>query len=89
MIDEGGLEQAKAAALSLLAERGPGKTICPSEIARAIAPGEKEEDWRAEMDTAHAAACALQDAGKVALTQGGERHTGDGRPKGAYRLKRI
>jgi hypothetical protein len=40
----------RAAALSLLARRAPDATICPSEVARAIAP-----DWRGAMPSVHAA----------------------------------
>ena len=39
-----------AATLSLLARRVPDATICPSEVARAIAP-----DWRGAMPAVHAA----------------------------------
>jgi len=35
--------------LALLARRAPGATICPSEVARAIAP-----DWRGAMPAVHA-----------------------------------
>ncbi|WP_333998603.1 DUF3253 domain-containing protein [Sphingomonas aurantiaca] len=41
---------AKAVTLSLLERRAPGATICPSEVARAIA-----EDWRGAMPAVHAA----------------------------------
>ncbi len=40
--------------LSLLARRSAGATICPSEVARAIAP-----DWRGAMPDVHAAIDAL------------------------------
>ncbi|MBS1843424.1 MAG: DUF3253 domain-containing protein [Actinobacteria bacterium] len=38
---------AEAAILELLAARGHGKTICPSEVARALAA---DEDFRPQME---------------------------------------
>lgn len=57
-----------AAILRLLAERDPGKTICPSEAARAVGG----EEWRDLMDDARAAAGRLRAAGRVEVTQRGE-----------------
>ena len=54
--------------LRLVAARGPGKTICPSEAARVIAGAQ----WREAMPVIHAAAKALAEEGAVALRQGGE-----------------
>jgi hypothetical protein len=56
------------AILDLLAQRRPGATICPSDAARAVEPG----DWRPLMDAARGAAQRLVDAGEVEVTQGGE-----------------
>ena len=58
---------ARAAILALLDERAEGATICPSEVARALA-----EDWRPLMDEVRAAAAGLVTQGKVEVTQGGE-----------------
>ena len=52
----------------LLAARGPEKTICPSEAARAL----DAEAWRAQMDRVRAAAAALADHGEIEATQRGE-----------------
>jgi len=49
------------AIFELLDARAPGKTICPSEVARALAP----DDWRPLMPQVRAVALAL--AGKDAL----------------------
>jgi hypothetical protein len=46
---------AREMALALLASRSPDATVCPSEIARAIAPG---ADWRSAMPVVH---CAIDD----------------------------
>lgn len=70
----------RAATLALLARRAPDATICPSEVARAIAA-----DWRAAMPDVHAAVDALVDAGLVRLSW-------KGRPmaarSGPYRIGR-
>ncbi|MFZ8756362.1 DUF3253 domain-containing protein [Microbacterium sp. HMH0099] len=52
----------------LLAARDAGKTICPSEAARAVGG----EDWRDLMQPARDAARALVDLGEVEVTQRGE-----------------
>jgi hypothetical protein len=63
-------EQARlrAAILKLLEHRGPGKTICPSDAARAVAA----QDFRPLMDTARAAAAELVADGEIEVTQRGE-----------------
>ena len=56
-----------AAILDLLSRRAPGATICPSEAARLVAPG----DWRPLMPEVRAAGAALAREGRIAVTQGG------------------
>ncbi len=73
------------AILALLRERGAGKTICPSEAARRVAPGEKEL-WMPLMEPARAAARRLQAAGKVLILQDG-RPVDPSHAKGPIRLK--
>ncbi len=53
--------------LDMVAARGLGKSICPSEVARRLAPG----DWRPLMPEVRAVAAALQAAGRLRITQGG------------------
>jgi hypothetical protein len=67
----------EAQILDLLEQRARGKTICPSEAARAVAgDGDDEEAgderWRELMEPARAAARRLVEAGDVEMTQGGE-----------------
>ena len=83
------LEQA---ILHLLDERGRGKTICPSEAARAVAAGanpQAHDDatlWQPLMEPARAAARRLVAAGRVLITQGG--HVADpSTAKGPIRLR--
>jgi hypothetical protein len=47
--------------------RGPKKSTCPSEIARALYP----EDWRRHMDKIRKVAVELAKSGKVMITQKG------------------
>lgn len=70
----------EAQILDLLAQRGPGKTICPSEVARALygraGPGASSDDenpagWRALMDPVREAAGRLVASGELVVTQGG------------------
>jgi hypothetical protein len=55
--------------LRLLAERDPGKTICPSEAARALAG---DGDFRPYMEPVREAAAKLADEGRIKVTQKGE-----------------
>ncbi|MEX8057205.1 MULTISPECIES: DUF3253 domain-containing protein [Microbacterium] len=52
----------------LLAARDAGKTICPSEAARAVGG----DDWRDLMQSARDAAHSLVELGEVEVTQKGE-----------------
>lgn len=54
--------------LSLLDQRAPTATICPSDAARAVGTA---EGWRDLMDPAREAAGRLVDEGLVEITQGG------------------
>jgi hypothetical protein len=58
--------------LALLARRPAGATICPSEVARAIAAAAGEADWRGEMPAVHAAVDAMVAEGLVRLSWKGE-----------------
>ncbi|MCS6849352.1 MAG: DUF3253 domain-containing protein [Anaerolineae bacterium] len=67
--------------LQLLRARGSGKTICPSEVARAYVP----DDWRKHMPAVRQAAFDLADAGRIVILQRGK--VIDGRlAKGPIRL---
>jgi hypothetical protein len=74
---------AREAVLALLDERGPGKTICPSEAARRMAkPG---TDWRAQMQDIHEAVDMLHRERRIELSWKGEQLD---RRRGAYRIAR-
>jgi hypothetical protein len=73
----------EAAIAALLARRAPGRTICPSEAARAL----DADGWRARMDAVRAVAFAMADRGELEVTQRGE--VVDGRAaRGPIRLRR-
>jgi hypothetical protein len=59
-------EAIRAAILEAVIRRGPGKSICPSEVARGFGG-----DWRASMPAIRAEAARLQDAGAITVTQQG------------------
>ncbi|NBB84818.1 MAG: DUF3253 domain-containing protein [Bacteroidetes bacterium] len=58
---------AKPAILSILEERGPEKTMCPSEATRLL-PG----SWAAHKQDVWSAVYALYDAGRVQVEQEGD-----------------
>ncbi len=79
-------QQLEDGILQLLHERGAGKTICPSEAARAVAGNAEREAWEPLMELARAAARRLVARGQLVITQGG--HVVDASTaKGAIRLR--
>ena len=70
--------------LTMATERGADKTICPSEVARALF----DTHWRKHMDDVRQAAIALQQQGKVSITQKGEPVDVD-HIKGPIRIKIV
>ena len=88
----------EAAILDLLGQRGAGKTICPSEAARAVAAAnaaesesESEatrESWEPLMEPARAAARRLVAEGRIVITQGG-RVIDPSTAKGPIRLRSL
>jgi hypothetical protein len=73
-LSEPRLEAVGAAILELLAERGPERTICPSEAARRLAGA---KDWRCLMPSVRAAAAILAAEGRIVVTQRGRRVESD------------
>lgn len=54
--------------LSLVAQRGTGRTICPSEVARAVKP----DDWRPLMPAVRRVAGLLVAEQRITVTQRGK-----------------
>lgn len=69
--------------LDLLARRDAGKTICPSDAARALWPADA---WRAHMDDVRETAYAMADRGALEVTQRGAVVDGR-RARGPIRLR--
>lgn len=69
------------AILSLIAERGEAKTICPTDAARAVSP----EHWRKLLKDVRAEAVRLAEAGEISIYRKGKPvdHTDF---RGVYRL---
>lgn len=65
-----------------LDRRGPGKSICPSEAARALS-----QDWRPLMPEVRLVAQEMADRGALAVTQKGRPVRADA-AKGPIRLAR-
>ena len=62
------IERASAVIVSLLANRATDATLCPSEVARALAAENESDVWRAMMPVVHAAVDALLHHGAVKLS---------------------
>jgi hypothetical protein len=75
--------RAREAILELLEQRDPGKTICPSDAARALGG---DDGFRSLMDLVRDAAGDLVEAGQIEVTQHGEPVDLD-RAKGPIRLR--
>ncbi|MEM9879897.1 MAG: DUF3253 domain-containing protein [Pseudomonadota bacterium] len=71
----------KNALYDLLAERGPAKSICPSDVARRAYP----DTWRSHMAAVHALADQQAQAGTVKLLQKGKMIDPADR-RGVYRI---
>ena len=80
--DEAAIEETM---LRLVAERGPGKTICPSEVARALG-GPHPDGWSPLMQPVRRVAVRLTKAGRVAILRKGRPVEDPDGFKGIYRL---
>ncbi|MEM8804805.1 MAG: DUF3253 domain-containing protein [Cyanobacteria bacterium P01_G01_bin.38] len=74
--------QIQTCILTQVAQRGPDKTICPSEIARALGG----DDWRGLMAPVREQGRQLAAAGKIWVMQKGQRVDAE-RAKGAIRYR--
>ena len=75
----------KATMLRLVAERGTDKTVCPSEVARALG-GPHPDDWRSLMQPVRRVAARLAGEGRVAILRKGSSVTNPETMRGVYRL---
>lgn len=75
----------EATILRLVAARGPGKTICPSEAARAIA-GNDPKAWRLLMAPIRHVAVRLMHDGRIAIRRKGRVVEDPEEFRGVYRI---
>jgi len=71
----------EAQILVMTSERGPDKSICPSEVARALDP-----DWRGMLTQVRQAATRLAQAGRIEILRKG-KPVDPGAFKGVIRLR--
>ena len=76
----------EAAILRLLDQRGAGKSICPSEVARTVAGSEVRSAWEPLMEPTRQAARHLVAEGRLLITQHGREIDGS-TAKGPVRLR--
>ena len=77
--------------LALIAERGEGKSICPSDVARAIyeekrKPTDPRDGWRKYMNAVKQQALHLARIGEIEILRRGERQDPSKPIKGVIRL---
>jgi Protein of unknown function (DUF3253) len=77
-------QQLESAILSLVAARGPDRTICPSEAARAVG-GDHPDGWGPLMQPLRRLAVRLAKEGRVIITRKGRIVDPDDF-RGVYRL---
>lgn len=74
--------------LALTGAQGPGKSICPSEVARAVHPGPQAEGWQAMMTPVRNAAIRLAKAGRIEILRKGRPVAMDA-VRGVIRLRAV
>lgn len=72
--------------LRLTATRGPAKSICPSEVARALA-GDGDGTWQPLMGRVRGVAQGLARAGQVEILRKGKPLPPEETPRGVIRLR--
>jgi hypothetical protein len=77
-------ERIEETILALVEERGPGKTICPSEAARAIA-GTKPDEWSRLMGPVRQVAVRMMKQGRIVIRRKGKTVDPDDF-RGVYRI---
>lgn len=77
-------ERIEAELLRLVEERGPGKTICPSEVARSLG-GSDPDKWGRLMQPIRRSAVRLTKEGRVRILRKGKPVDPDDF-KGVYRI---
>jgi hypothetical protein len=84
MTDPAATDSLEATLLALVAARGPDKTICPSEVARAVA-GSHPDQWGPLMQPVRRIAVRLANEGRLVISRKG-RPVDPNDFRGVYRL---
>jgi hypothetical protein len=74
--------------LRLIASRDPGKTVCPSEVARELG-GSQPENWSPLMQPVRRVAVRMTKAGEVAILRKGKPVADPEDFRGIYRLGAV
>ena len=77
------VDDIEAMILALTAQRGPAKSICPSEVARALRP-----NWQSLLSEVRRVACRLAAAGQIDILHKGHVVVPAG-VKGVIRLRAV
>ena len=84
-VDGGDDDRIETTLLLMLGERGAGKTVCPSEVARALG-GSQPDEWRLLMAPIRRIAVRLTTEGKIAILRKGQPVADPTDFRGIYRL---
>lgn len=76
------MDEIETEILRQVTERGAEKSICPSEVARALSP-----EWRTRMTAVRQAAVRLAQAGRIDILRKGKPVAVPGEVKGVIRLR--
>jgi hypothetical protein len=66
-------DPAEQAILDLVMERGPEKSICPTDAARRLAGNPADEAWRSKLSPIRLAAQRLAKAGRIDILRKGKK----------------
>ena len=80
------MDDIRATILRLAGQAGPAKSICPSEVARAMAP---EDAWRPLMGPVRAEAVKLAQEGRLEILRHGKPLPDPATPRGVIRLRIV
>jgi hypothetical protein len=76
----------EAEILRQVAERGTPASICPTEVARAVAPGDGAQ-WRSKLSAVRRAAIRLAQAGRIEILRKGRAVDPHADIRGVIRLR--
>jgi len=65
-------DSAEQAILDLVTERGPEKSICPTDAARRLAGNPQDDSWRRQLSPVRLAAQRLAKAGRIEILRKGK-----------------